>query len=225
MKNKKLAIIISSIVILLIIIGAMYFNVKGKNISKVEKNEVSSGDENIPNEVFDFISSIAGVRANNIEIINNPVGFKGELFAPIDSISNGVDYFLENTENEKMENLKIDIKEDLISIYVNYKVTKNIKTPIELIISPSLNENEDLVINIDEVKFLDIKIADFIVNIAVNSFIKDWFPSESDLKIDFNKGNVVIYKENLKGIVLKNVSVESEGLKINAIINLEDLNS
>ncbi|MGL5084631.1 MAG: hypothetical protein ACRC68_02760, partial [Clostridium sp.] len=100
-----------------------------------------------------------------------------------------------------------------------------IKTPIELIVSPSLNENEDLVINIDEVKFLDIKIADFIVNIAVNSFIKDWFPSDSDLKIDFNKGNVVIYKENLKGIVLKNVSVESDGLKINAIINLADLNS
>ncbi|MGL5086404.1 MAG: hypothetical protein ACRC68_11925, partial [Clostridium sp.] len=130
MKNKRLVIIVSSVVILSLIIGVVYFNIKGKSISKVEKNEVISENENVPNEVFEFISSIAGVRANNIEIINNPVGFKGELFAPIDAISNGVDYFLKNTENEKMEDLKIDIKENKISIYVSYKVTKNIKTPI-----------------------------------------------------------------------------------------------
>ena len=80
-----------------------------------------------------------------------------------------------------------------------YKVNKIIKTPIEVRVNPVLNDNKDLVINIEEVKFLDIKVADWIVNLVLNGFIKDWFPSNGDLKVELNKGNVVIYKENFKG--------------------------
>ena len=122
-----------------------------------------------------------------------------------------------------MEDLKVDIGENFISVYVNYKVNKVIKTPIEVRINPVLNENKDLVINIDEVKFLDIKVADWIVNLALNSFVKDWFPSDSGLSLEFNNGNVVVYKENFNGVNLNQLSIEENGLNIDATIGIEKI--
>lgn len=122
-----------------------------------------------------------------------------------------------------MEDLKIDIDDNSLSVYVNYKVNKVIKTPIEVKVNPELNDNGDLVINIDEVKLLDIKIADWVVNLVLNNFIKDWFPSNGDLNLEFNKGNVVLYRENFKGISINEISLEEEGLKVNVTIDLEKI--
>lgn len=221
MKKRRVIILIAFISGLLIIFGGIYINKPKNNYSEATNNEmVNKGSNNERSNMLNFLSSIAGVKANTIEVINDPIGFKGEIFAPTESIKSGIDYFLNHTKNDKMEDLKIDINEDFVSIYVNYKVTENIKTPIELNISPRLNENKDLELNINQVKLLDLKIADWIVNLTLNSFIADWFPKDGDLKIDFNKGNVVIYKENFKGIILNDILMEENGLKINAIIDM-----
>ncbi|MPM99717.1 hypothetical protein SDC9_146911 [bioreactor metagenome] len=81
---------------------------------------------------------------------------------------------------------------------MDYNITKKIVTPIEFKIKPSLNKNKDLVLNIDEVKFLDLKVSKWIVNIGINNFTKDWFSEESDISLEFNDGNVVIDKSNFK---------------------------
>lgn len=223
MKNKRIVIILLILsVVITVIIGCTYFNKHVDNSSNQIKNEeISNSNKSDIEGVIEFLGSISGVKAIDVEIINNPVGFTGELYAPKESIKNGVDYYLANTNNEKMEDLKIDIGENFLSIYVNYKVNKIIKTPIEVKVNPVLNDSGDLVINIEEVKFLDIKIADWIVNLALNSFIKDWFPSDGDLKLEFNKGNVVVYRENFKGVNINKLSLEKAGLKINITIDLE----
>ncbi len=224
MKNKRIIIIlIILILVIATIIGCSYFNKSKDNSNENIKNEEINNSNNGDIEgITEFLSAISGVKAVDIEIINNPVGFKGELFAPKESITNGVDYYLAHTNNEKMKDLKVDIGENLLSIYVNYKVNKIIKTPIEVRVNPVLNENKDLVINIDEVRFLDIKVADWIVNLVLNSFVKDWFPSDGNLKLEFNKGNVVVYKENFKGININQLSIEEDGLKINVSIDLRE---
>lgn len=223
--NKKLAIIIVSIVSVLIIFGVILFNMinrsKDENVNenKYEANNIETTENQ--SEIINFISSIAGLQASNIEVINDPIGIKGELFAPEETILNGVDYFLEKTNNEKMKDLKINIEEGHISIYVNYEVLNNIKTPVEVKVKPSINDEEDLVITIDEVRFLDLKIADWIVNLALKSFVKDWFPEDGKINVKFNKGDVIVYKDNFKGVNLKSVLLEEVGLKINAIIDLK----
>ena len=223
--NKKLAIIIVSIVSVLIIFGVILFNMinrsKDENVNenKYEANNIETTENQ--SEIINFISSIAGLQASNIEVINDPIGIKGELFAPEETILNGVDYFLEKTNNEKMKDLKINIEEGHISIYVNYEVLNNIKTPVEVKVKPSINDEEDLVITIDEVRFLDLKIADWIVNLALKSFVKDWFPEAGKINVKFNKGDVIVYKDNFKGVNLKSVLLEEAGLKINAIIDLK----
>lgn len=224
--NKKIILGISVAIIVLCvgIIGFNFYNKQAANKDplkgqETEKEEASTNIEG-KESILKFIESISGLKANNIEIIDNPAGFKGEFFAPDEAIVNGVDYFLKETNNDKMENLNIVSEEGAINIKIDYKVTSNIKTPIEVKIKPTINEAKDLVINIEEVKFLDLKIAKWIVNLALDNFIKDWFPSNGDFKVDFNKSNVIIYKDNFNGVEISNISLEN-GLEIEVVIDLK----
>ena len=226
MKNKKIAVIVSFIIIVLSIIGILYYKntFNNKNINNPEKIENQQIEHKEPNkEILNFLSSISGVQAKNIEIINDPVGFKGELYVPNNSILNGVDYFLKETKNNKMKDLNIEVGNGYIKAYVVYKVNNFIKTPIEVKVKPTLNENKDLVIYIDNVKFLDLKIADWIVNIALNSFVKDWFPEDGHFDVEFNKNNVVISKENFKSVQLNDIYLSNNGINIYAVIDLEKI--
>ncbi|WP_296648611.1 hypothetical protein, partial [Romboutsia sp. 13368] len=185
------------------------------------KTEILEDNETI--QEIKFLKSISGVKANNIELIDNPVGIRGEFVAPRESILSGVDYFLKHTKNDKMENVKVDIGEGYISIRVDYNIISNITTPIEVKVIPTLNNNKELELKIQEVKFLDLKISNWLVNIALKSFIKDWFPKGEDINIDFKEGSVIIYKDNFKGISIDKLKVESSGLNINMTIDLSTI--
>ena len=218
LKNKKVIFLVISIIIAFTF--GMFFasSLKGKE-EKVKETSLNSTVYN--SEVLEFLNSIAGIKAENLEIISDPVSLKGTLFAPKEAILNGINYFLEKTENEKMKNVTLYTEKESITISVDYKVTKKISTPIEVKISPKLNDNKDLVINIDELKLLDIKLPKWIVNLIMDSFIKDWFPEE-DKNIEFTEGAVIINKESFNGVELENLEVENEGLRIKLVINLEE---
>lgn len=220
--NKRLTIVIISISIIALLFGAVYYN-KTEKEEIINKQEPIKEEQYVEKEIIKFLRSISGMKANEIDIIDNPVGFKGELVLPKESIQNGIEYFLKNTNNEKMKELKIEVEPGYIRIYVEYEPIKNIKTPIEVEVIPEIDENEDLAIYIKEVRFLDLKIANWIVDFAMKSFIKDWFPEESQSKMEFNRGNVVLYKENFGGVYLKDIIVTSNELKINAIVNLDQV--
>ena len=219
LKDKKVIFLVISIIIAFML--GMFFasSLKGKK-ENIKENPLSSTEYN--SKVLELLNSIAGIKAEDLEIINNPVRLQGTLFAPKEAILNGINYFLEETENEKMENVAMYTEKEYVTISVDYKVTKNITTPIEVKISPKLNDNKDLVINIEEIKLLDIKLPKLIVNIVMDSFIKDWFPKE-DNNIEFAKGAVIIDKENFNEVDLENLEVEEDGLRIKAVIKLEEV--
>ena len=100
-----------------------------------------------------------------------------------------------------MHNIRIETTNENIDIYVNYQVTNKISTPIKVSINPVINENKDLVINISEVKILDLKLADFFVNLALKTFVKDWF-NDTNIKVEYGDNSVLVYSENFKGITL-----------------------
>lgn len=219
-KSRESIFIIVGLIVV-IFIATLVVSLKGKEdnsaIEDTKKEEIVKEEYNF----IPFIESIAGLQANSIEIIKDPiVGIKGELFAPTEAILNGIDYFLEHTENDKMTDLKIDIGDGYISINVSYKVTEKIKTPIEVKVIPTLDADENLMLNIKEVKLLDLKIANWIINFALDNFIEDWFPKDGSIKIDFNKGNVLVYKENFNGVYLKEIVVKESGLKVKTILDL-----
>lgn len=117
-----------------------------------------------------------------------------------------------------MSNLEAVTEDNNISLYVNYAVTDKISTPIKVDISPNLNENKDLVINIGSVKILDLKLADFIVNLALKTFIKDWFVN-SDIIVAYENNKVIISKENFNGIDLNSILVSDEGITLDMMID------
>lgn len=224
MTNRKNIVIITVIVGILVFLACIGFVIF--NSSKVGIKESTNSDkvyEEKGQETIDFLNSIAGVKAENIEVINNPVvGFRGEIFANEDSILNGINYYLEKTKNDKMKNLEIDIDDDSIDIYVNYAVKENINTPIKVSVTPSLNNNKDLIIDIREVKFLDLKIADFIVNLALKTFVKDWF-NDSNIKVEYGKNQVIIYGENFAAVNLEALSLKNNGINLELIIDIAKL--
>lgn len=220
MKSKRNIIILVIIVVITIVLGVTVFTIsnKNENISNEEtKNETVS--EEMDQGTIEFLNAIAGIKAENIEIINNPVvGVKGKIIAPEESIVNGINYFLKSTNNEKMKNLEIDINNKSIDLYVNYVVTDTFTTPIKVSITPTLNDNKDLVINIEEVKILDLKLANFLVNLALKTFVKDWF-NDSNMKVEYEKSRVIIDKENFQGIKIDSILVNNDGISLDVVID------
>lgn len=220
MNLKKISILIATVIIVLLGIFTFIYINNNDDVSYNPNNKLEDIQNNETIQELEFLKSISGVKAKNIELIDNPVGIKGEFIAPKESILKGVDYFLQHTKNDKMENVKVDLGKGYISISVDYKITKNITTPIKVKVIPTLNNNKDLELKIQEVKFLDLKISDWLVNIALKSFIKDWFPKNKDINIDFKEGFVIIYKDNFKGINIDKLKVELTGLNIDMTIDL-----
>ena len=223
--KKGIKIILASVLILLIIFGVMFISKNNKIKSEI-KEENNSGSitetEEIGQGTLGFLKSIVGVKAESLEIINKPVmGIKGSVFAPEEAIVKGINYFLQQTNNNKMKNLKIDIEDNTIDIYVNYNVKSDKDIPIKMKIKPSLNESKDLVIDIGEVKVLDLKVANFIVNLVMKTFVIDWFDN-SNIKVEYGKNNVIISKENFKNVNLNSIEVKNEGILLDMIINLEN---
>ena len=223
MNNKKLTIGIVTVIVLLLS-GYIFMDINKPKESNISNNKVEDKiDITEKKNIIEFLRSVQGLKIENVELIDNPVGFKGSFLAPEESIRNGVDYFLKESENDKISKVNINIGSGHIKATVDYKITKTITTPIEVKIIPSLNKDNDLLLKIDEVKFLDLKVAKWIVDIGVKNFIKDWFSKDSDIVVEFNEGNVLIDKSNLKGITLNAISIDSKALKLDMIIDLEVL--
>ena len=135
MKRKRNVVIL--ILIFLFIIGSISFIIMKKRNNPIINEEIKS--ETIDNvevtEGLEFLNAISGVKAENLEIIDSPViGVKGKIFAPKTAILNGINYFLDNTNNDKMKNLQLDIENNSIDIYVNYAVTDKILVQLKFLI-------------------------------------------------------------------------------------------
>lgn len=218
--NKKKIWIISVLIVAVVFIGII--SIGSKEEKKVVDNNIKT-EKNISenSKTLSFLKSVSGIKAEKMELIDTPVGIKGEFLIPEKSILDGVNYFLDNTKNDKIENVNINIDKGKVKAKVDYKVTKGIKVPVEVEIIPSLNKEKDLVLNIEKVKLLDLKLYDWVVNMSVNSFIKDWFSKDSNVDVKFNDGNVIIDKSNFKGIDLEKITLDEHNLIVNMIIDLK----
>ena len=223
---SKKTLTIGIVVAILILFGGYIFMKPLTNDSKQNNNnnnKIEKNEETSINKTINFLSAVQGLKIESVELVDDPVGFEGAFLAPEQSIRNGLDYFLNESKNEKISKVSIEVDSGYIKANVDYKITNKITTPIEVKVIPSLNEDKDLVLKIDEVKFLDLKIANWIVDLGVKNFVKDFFSGKNNLAVEFNDGNVLIDKSNFKGVVLNNISIDSKMLKLDMRIDLEKL--
>lgn len=191
---------------------------------KIEVNNNDKVENQSIKNTIEFVSSIYGLEIDKLKVINNPVGFNGKVIAPKETVNNGLNYIMDNiVKNEKLENVKISLGEDIATINVTYKINDKIKTPVEMTIKPMLNKDKDLQIEIKEVKFLDIKVFKWLVDFSTNKFIKEWIPKDNEFKVKFNDGNIVIDKNNFKGTTFNDISIKSDNLNIDLTFDLEKI--
>ena len=67
-----------------------------------------------------------------------------------------------------------------------------------------------------------MKLADFFVNLALKTFVKDWFIS-SDIKVEYENSKVILSKENFNGITLNSILVKDDGISLDMVIEAEKL--
>lgn len=199
---------------------------KGNKDSKIEKIETSISneqEESIKNTI-DFVRSIYGLEVKYLKVIKDPVGLKGKLIAPKEAVTNGLDYIIDNIiKNDKLDDMDISLNEGSATINVIYKLTEKIKTPVEMTIIPKLTNEKSLQIEIKEVKFLDMKIFKWIVNFSTSKFIKEWIPKDSEFKIDYKDGNIVIDKNNFKSITFNDINITTKSLDLDITFDLEKI--
>ncbi len=201
-------------------------NSKSNKDSKIEKVETSISneqEESIKNTI-DFVRSIYGLEVKYLKVIKDPVGLKGKLIAPKETVTNGLDYIIDNIiKNDKLDDMDISLNEGSATINVIYKLTEKIKTPVEMTIIPKLTNEKSLQIEIKEVKFLDMKIFKWIVNFSTSKFIKEWIPKDSEFKIDYKDGNIVIDKNNFKSITFNDINITTKSLDLDITFDLEKI--
>ena len=201
-------------------------NNKGNKDSKIDKVETSISneqEESIKNTI-DFVRSIYGLEVKYLKVIKDPVGLKGKLIAPKETVTNGLDYIIDNIiKNDKLDDMDISLNEGSATINVIYKLTEKIKTPVEMTIIPKLTNEKSLQIEIKEVKFLDMKIFKWIVNFSTSKFIKEWIPKDSEFKIDYKDGNIVIDKNNFKSITFNDINITTKSLDLDITFDLEKI--
>ncbi|MEE0727789.1 MAG: hypothetical protein UCV58_14830, partial [Clostridium saudiense] len=106
--NKKRNIIIAILLGLFILGSIVFVAIKVEKQPEIKEDiKKEETNEKVDSDIMDFLNAIAGVKAEELEIINNPIiGVKGKIFVPEESIVNGINYFLEKTKNNKMSNLE-----------------------------------------------------------------------------------------------------------------------
>ena len=104
--NKKT--LVTGILVMTVVLIGGYIFMKPTDVKKIKEDnhkveEVIETKE--ANSTIEFLRKVHGLKVENVELIDNPVGFEGSFLAPKESIKNGIDHFLKESKNEKISKL------------------------------------------------------------------------------------------------------------------------
>ena len=169
---------------------------------------------NLPQSQIDYIQSLVGLESKNMKILDNPLRIEGSFYIPEDTILTYINKYLKDTNNKDIENIKITINKNGLTIGGQYKLLTYLKTPIDIDIMPTLTKDSDLKLNLKDIRLLNLSLNNDIVDAIAGSWI-------SDLKnISVDQGDIIIEKSFFKNTNIKSISVEEDYLIINLSINI-----
>ena len=217
-----------SIITGLLLFTAVVFYFEYKNDDTVEDIPMEPQVEEIIEEtkeehkLIPFLRAIQGTDVENVILINNPVGFKGDAIATSEDIKNAMNYYLGQMNNlEKINNTNIEIKDESIVLTANYSVTEKISTPIEIEVIPSITPENDLQLEIVNVKLLKLKIPTKLLDIIIDKFVADLFTDIADIR--FDGVNIIVNKSNFEGVILNSMNIDPDEVKVNVTVDMEKI--
>ncbi|MCC3862908.1 hypothetical protein K0040_01095 [Terrisporobacter petrolearius] len=216
MKNRRKYLfigIIFFVITSLFFIGRVEWKSINNNSPKVDMNV--NTNFNLPQNQIEYIQSLVGLESKDMKILDNPLRIEGSFYIPEDTILSFVSHYLKNTNNKDIENIKITINENGLTIGGQYKLLAYLKTPIDIDILPTLTEDNDLKLNLKDIRVLNLSLNNDIVDAIADS----WFSNLDNITVD--KGDIIIEKTFFKNTYIKSISVEKDFLVVNLSTSLK----
>lgn len=216
MKNRRKYLfigIIFFVITSLFFIGRVEWKSINNNSPKVDMNV--NTNFNLPQNQIEYIQSLVGLESKDMKILDNPLRIEGSFCIPEDTILSFVSHYLKNTNNKDIENIKITINENGLTIGGQYKLLAYLKTPIDIDILPTLTEDNDLKLNLKDIRVLNLSLNNDIVDAIADS----WFSNLDNITVD--KGDIIIEKTFFKNTHIKSISVEKDFLVVNLSTSLK----
>ncbi|UEL48501.1 hypothetical protein [Terrisporobacter hibernicus] len=216
MKNRRKYLfigIIFFVITSLFFIGRVEWKSRNDNSPKVDMNV--NTNFNLPQNQIEYIQSLVGLESKDMKILDNPLRIEGSFYIPEDTILSYVSHYLKNTNNKDIENIKITINENGLTIGGQYKLLAYLKTPIDIDILPTLTEDNDLKLNLKDIRVLNLSLNNDIVDAIADS----WFSNLDNITVD--KGDIIIEKTFFKNTHIKSISVEKDFLVVNLSTSLK----
>jgi len=216
LKNRRKYLfigIIFFVITSLFFIGRVEWKSINNNSPKIDMNV--NTNFNLPQNQIEYIQSLVGLESKDMKILDNPLRIEGSFYIPEDTILSFVSHYLKNTNNKDIENIKITINENGLTIGGQYKLLAYLKTPIDIDILPTLTEDNDLKLNLKDIRVLNLSLNNDIVDAIADS----WFSNLDNITVD--KGDIIIEKTFFKNTHIKSISVKKDFLVVNLSTSLK----
>ena len=212
-KRKIIIPLIILIFIILLFVGIYELSIKNNKKSSLDIDVNTS--LNIPKEQMQYLQSLVGLESKNIKILDNPLRIEGSFYIPEETILTFINHYLESSNNKDITNLNITINKNALTISGQYKLLTYLKTPIDIDILPTITEDNDLKLNLKDIRLLNLSLNENIIDAVIDS----WF---SDLKnISVDEGDVIIDKSFFKNTEIKSISLKEDYLVIDLTFKIE----
>ena len=150
-----------------------------------------------------------------MKILDNPLRVEGSFYIPEETVLSFMEHYLKISNNKEIENIQITINENGLTIGGQYKLLAYLKTPIDIDILPTLTDDNNIRLNLKDIRLLNLSLDDNIIDAIVES----WFSDLDNITVD--KGDVIIDKNFFKNTEINSITVEEDYLIINLNINLK----
>ena len=216
MENKRkylFIILIIFILISLFFLGSFEWkNINNKN-SKIDIDVDTN--LNLPQNQIEYIQSLVGLESKNMKILDNPLRIEGSFYIPEDTILSYINHYLKKSNNKDIENVQVTINKNGLTIGGQYKLLAYLKTPIDIDILPILTEDNDLRLNLKDIRLLNLSLNNDIIDAIVDS----WFSDMDNVTVD--KGDIIINKSFFENANIKSISVEEDYLVMDISISIK----
>lgn len=216
MENKRKYLFIILIIFILI---SLFFlgSFEWKRINNKNSNtdiDVNT-NLNLPKSQIEYLQSLVGLESKNMKILDNPLRVEGSFYIPEDTILSYINHYLKKSNNKDIENVQVTINKNGLTIRGQYKLLAYLKTPIDIDILPVLTEDNDLKLNLKDIRLLNLSLNNDIIDAIVDS----WFSNMDNVTVE--NGDIIIDKSFFENANIKSMSVEKDYLVMDLSISIK----
>ena len=216
MNKKRIYITLGIILTAILVSVLLQINISHDYSSNKPELDIESNTNiKIPDKQREFLKVLVGLESKNMKIEDNPLRIEGTFVVPQDTVLNGIKYYLKTSKNKDIKDVEINLESEKMEIKAKYNLFGKFKTPVEMSVVPFLTENSDIRLDLKDIRVLNLKINQKLID----SIINNWFSDQKGISVD--DGDVIIDKRNFKGVSLNDLLIKSSNLVINLSINLD----